>query len=75
VMVTFPETVAPLAGVVICVVGGVVSAPVPARLLVWVPALSWTDRVADLDPLAFAVKVTLMVQLKLAASVVPQLFV
>ncbi len=47
--------------------------PVPDRLLLCVPALSVTVTVAVRAPSADGVKVTLMVQLELPASVVPQL--
>lgn len=67
------DTVAPLAGVVICVTGGVISVPVPKRILVCKPPLSLTERTADLAPLAAGVNVTLMVQLALAPKDVPQL--
>ena len=50
VTVTVPDTVALFAGVVICVVGGVMSVPVPVRLLLCVPALSVTVTVAVRAP-------------------------
>jgi hypothetical protein len=75
VTVTVPETVALFAGVVICVVGGVMSVPVPVRLLLCVPALSVTVTVAVRAPYPVGVNVTVIVQLELPASVVPQLFV
>jgi hypothetical protein len=54
VTVTVPETVAPFDGAVICVVGGVISVPVPLRLLVCVPALSVTVSVAELVAAPYA---------------------
>src|SRR5664279_2816890 len=75
VTVTLPDTVALFAGAVICVVGGVTSFPVPVNVLVCVPALLLTLRVAVLEPYPAGVKVTLIVHVELPASVVPQLFV
>ena len=50
VTVTVPDTVALFNGWVICVVGGVMSVPVPVRLLLCVPALSVTVTVAVRAP-------------------------
>jgi hypothetical protein len=75
VTVTVPDTVALFNGWVICVTGGVMSVPVPVRLLVCVPALSVTVTVAVRVPYPDGVNVTLIVQLALPANVVPQLFV
>src|SRR5450755_2281319 len=73
VTVTVPETVELLAGAVICVVGAVVSLPVPVRLLDCVPELSVTVKVAVRVPTVVGLNVTLMVQLELEAREVPQL--
>jgi hypothetical protein len=75
VTVTVPVTVAPFVGAVICVTGSVTFVPVPDRLLLWVPALSVTMRVAVRVPDAVGVNVTLIVQLELFARLVPQLLV
>ena len=72
---TMPDTVAPFAGAVICVVGGVTSVPVPDRLLVCVPTLSLTVKVAALVPYPVGVKVTFIVQLEFAGHRRPAIVV
>jgi hypothetical protein len=54
-----------------------VATPVPVRLTVWVAGLALSVMVREplLEPLAVGVKVTLRVQLALAARLAPQLLV